>query len=581
MNENRITSIQKLFDDVANVGGARETTKIVPNIEIIESSPSGLSNYIIVKDENGYYVPAIKMAGYNYTTGAFVNLLYIKGTEPIAFMQGSDSTTSQVGFKNNFTATVDPTVNDDIGDGYAAGSIWINITTPEAFILMDSSVGAANWDSLTAASAGAISTSIIDAKGDLIVGTADNTVARLAVGPNNYFLTADSTQATGIRWVEIVTASGYPFTVRTVDATDADADYSTITSAITAASAGDVILIGPGTYSGLVTINKAVVLRGVDRDKTILTYGTTDKTVSVATPGVIIENLTINHTSGNGSCVKAATTSDTFTIRNCNLSATGATTTNIGISTGADATIDNCIISAAGTSVDIGVNVTNTTAAVTVRGGRITGGSGTFEADLYVVNSGPVVTLEGPALTNGKIGGSGTVKGWYTDGSGGQVSQRGTSFPGSPATGQQFFRTDLGWLCYYDGTRWLTNFEQSIQVPATIFTGSTAYALGSFRTDYAVYVTRVRTSLYIDGTNNGSNYWTVAWRGINAAYNAATTIRSETTSADSGSTWIQKEAAATIAAPANNVMLDFYVTKTGSPGNAQVVGTLFYRIIVT
>jgi len=46
----------------------------------------------------------------------------------------------------------------------------------------------------------AIPPSIVDAKGDLIAATADNTVTRLAVGTNGQVLTADSTAATGIKW---------------------------------------------------------------------------------------------------------------------------------------------------------------------------------------------------------------------------------------------------------------------------------------------------------------------------------------------------------------------------------------------
>lgn len=42
--------------------------------------------------------------------------------------------------------------------------------------------------------------STVDAKGDLLVATADNTVARLAVGANTYVLTADSSQSTGVKW---------------------------------------------------------------------------------------------------------------------------------------------------------------------------------------------------------------------------------------------------------------------------------------------------------------------------------------------------------------------------------------------
>lgn len=40
----------------------------------------------------------------------------------------------------------------------------------------------------------------IDAKGDLLVGTANDTVTRLAAGTDTWILTADSTQASGLKW---------------------------------------------------------------------------------------------------------------------------------------------------------------------------------------------------------------------------------------------------------------------------------------------------------------------------------------------------------------------------------------------
>ena len=46
----------------------------------------------------------------------------------------------------------------------------------------------------------AIAKTIVDAKGDIIAATAADTVSRLAVGANDTVLTADSAQATGLKW---------------------------------------------------------------------------------------------------------------------------------------------------------------------------------------------------------------------------------------------------------------------------------------------------------------------------------------------------------------------------------------------
>ena len=59
---------------------------------------------------------------------------------------------------------------------------------------------------VTTDDANAIQNSIVDAKGDLIAATANDTPARLAVGTNGHVLTADSTAATGIKWAAV--ASG-------------------------------------------------------------------------------------------------------------------------------------------------------------------------------------------------------------------------------------------------------------------------------------------------------------------------------------------------------------------------------------
>jgi hypothetical protein len=54
----------------------------------------------------------------------------------------------------------------------------------------------------------AIQNAIVDAKGDLIAATAADTPARLAVGTNGQVLTADSAEATGMKWATAASGGG-------------------------------------------------------------------------------------------------------------------------------------------------------------------------------------------------------------------------------------------------------------------------------------------------------------------------------------------------------------------------------------
>ena len=55
-------------------------------------------------------------------------------------------------------------------------------------------------DGLAAIISHQVSDTLIDAKGDLIVGSTSDTVVRLAVGSNTQVLTADSTASAGVKW---------------------------------------------------------------------------------------------------------------------------------------------------------------------------------------------------------------------------------------------------------------------------------------------------------------------------------------------------------------------------------------------
>jgi hypothetical protein len=71
--------------------------------------------------------------------------------------------------------------------------------------------------------------SIVDAKGDLITATADNTPARLAVGANDTVLTADSTTATGLKWA--TPSSGGMTSLATGTLSGASVDLTSISQA--------------------------------------------------------------------------------------------------------------------------------------------------------------------------------------------------------------------------------------------------------------------------------------------------------------------------------------------------------------
>lgn len=76
----------------------------------------------------------------------------------------------------------------------------------------------------------AIQNAIVDAKGDLIAATAADTPARLAVGTNGQVLTADSGEATGLKWTTPSTGGGLTLITETSASALSSLSFSSISS---------------------------------------------------------------------------------------------------------------------------------------------------------------------------------------------------------------------------------------------------------------------------------------------------------------------------------------------------------------
>ena len=113
-----------------------------------------------------------------------------------------------------------------------------------------------------------VANALVDAKGDLVTATADNTPARLAVGTNGHVLTADSATATGLKW---------------------------------AAVSGPIVSHYFDSGSGSVTVN-------VPTGKYLVTSDRTDTTVTVGSDSVTTTNrVAVLNVTTTGSSVSATT----------------------------------------------------------------------------------------------------------------------------------------------------------------------------------------------------------------------------------------------------------------------------------
>ena len=177
---------------------------------------------------------------------------------------------------------------------------------------------------------GKVDESLFDAKGDLLVASADNTPAKLTVGTNGYLLTANSSATNGVEWaaapVSLPSQTGNSGKYLTTDGSSAT--WGTlvvpITTGTATVSANTATTVDTTALSAFTSIEYMVSLKQGSKVRTSKVVVQTDGT------SVDMTEFAITETGGTiaGVVVSAAVASTNGVLQ---VTATDATTTNVTV----------------------------------------------------------------------------------------------------------------------------------------------------------------------------------------------------------------------------------------------------------
>jgi len=176
-------------------------------------------------------------------------------------------------------------------------------------------------------------------KGSIVVTDGTGKVTAIDAGSNNKTLIADSTQATGLKYVNLFNTTNTVF----VDKSGSDSTgirnglpFLTITAALVVAQSGDVVIVNPGTYDEIISIPAGVNVRGLSPTNTIISKSASiDTDLVTLSTNCLLENVTLNLT---------ATTH--ITLRGIVFATTSAT----------NSYVSNCVLTVDNSTADVGTS---------------------------------------------------------------------------------------------------------------------------------------------------------------------------------------------------------------------------------
>ncbi len=166
-----------------------------------------------------------------------------------------------------------------------------------------------------------------------------------------------------------------------------------------------------------------------------------------------------------------------------------------------------------------------------------------------------------------------------------RVGASGVAFPGAPAVGDRFLRTDRNIEYFWDGTRWLSVALHAYPLPisdallpiaatnGTLQRGAWPYA-GVF----SVFIERAVCAFHVAGGGSalsGSH----SWIGTLIDSDTSTIFATFTINSGVSGVWRVTSPGAGSVVGAASVATQVGWTKTGTPGNLYALVTLHYRLI--
>jgi len=244
-------------DGVAELDGSKNI--LAPAGIIFEGTADAHETTLTITDPTADRTITLpNTSGTVITTGNLSDITNIGVFSSTITMEGSTA--------NEFELTLsagDPTADRTITFPDETGTVQLRVTD-----VSDTEIGYLNGvtSAIQTQLDARVEESLFDAKGDILVASADNTPAKLSVGTNGYILTANTSAATGIEWA----AAPVGYSPPTLGSTQ-------IASGATVTTISSLTLSSP-IVSGLAVSDASIVFEGATANDFETTLTVTDPT---------------------------------------------------------------------------------------------------------------------------------------------------------------------------------------------------------------------------------------------------------------------------------------------------------------